>query len=113
MTTGSGSGIVIFRDASSTAPAVLNVFFPPPVNNLFFGNNANQNLTMIALRPVADAQGAVASFTETEWVCVYDPTTWPAAARAAGTLPTGCAQHAPHHCLEPAVLLHACLVRDT
>ena len=81
---GSGSGIVVFRDASSTNPAVLGVLYDP---------DTNANITAIGL--VSPDGGWTMPFTETEWVCAYDPTTWTAAARAAGTLPIGCAQQSP------------------
>jgi hypothetical protein len=80
---GSGSGMVVFRDASSTSPALL------AVNN---DSASASNLTSIIL--IQPTAGWKTPVTETEWLCFYDPTTWTAADQLAGRLPTGCAQHA-------------------
>jgi hypothetical protein len=75
--------MVVFRDSSSTSPALL------AVNS---DSASNSNLTSIVL--IQPGAGWQAPVTETEWLCFYDPTTWTAAQQLAGTLPTGCAQHA-------------------
>jgi hypothetical protein len=80
---GSGTGMVVFRDSSSTSPVLLAVNYDQA---------SNSNLTSIVL--LQPGAGWKAPVTETEWLCFYDPTTWTAAQRLAGTLPTGCAQHA-------------------
>ena len=80
---GSGTGMVVFRDSSSTSPVLLAVNYD---------SDSNSNLTSIVL--IQPGAGWKAPVTETEWLCFYDPTTWTAAQRLAGTLPTGCAQHA-------------------
>lgn len=80
---GSGSGMVVFRDASSTNPALLA---------LNYDVDSASNLTSIIL--LQPAAGWKAPVTETEWLCFYDPTTWTAADQLAGRLPAGCAQHA-------------------
>ena len=79
---GSGSGMVVFRDSSSTSPAIV------AVNN--DGSSASNLTSIVLLQPTG---GWKAPVTETEWLCFYDPTTWTAAQQAAGTLPSGCAQH--------------------
>ncbi len=78
---GSGTGLVVFRDPSSTAPALLSV------NE---DGLSDSNLTSIIL--IQPSGGWKAPVTETEWLCFYDPTTWTAADRLNGTLPKGCAQ---------------------
>jgi hypothetical protein len=79
---GSGSGMVVFRDSSSTSPAIVSVNYD--------GSSSSNLTSIILLQPTG---GWKAPVTETEWLCFYDPTTWTAAQQAAGTLPTGCAQH--------------------
>jgi hypothetical protein len=80
---GSGTGMVVFRDVSSTSPALL------AVNN--DGLSASNLTSIILIQPTG---GWKAPVTETEWLCFYDPTTWTAADQLAGRLPAGCAQHA-------------------
>lgn len=80
---GSGTGMVVFRDSSSTSPALLAINYDA---------SSQSNLTSIVL--IQPGAGWTAPVTETEWLCFYDPTTWTAAQRLAGTLPTGCAQQA-------------------
>jgi hypothetical protein len=80
---GSGTGMVVFRDSSSTSPVLLAVNYDQA---------SSSNLTSIVL--IQPGAGWKAPVTETEWLCFYDPTTWTSAQRLAGTLPTGCAQHA-------------------
>ena len=53
-------------------------------------SDTESNLTSIVLtRPAGAWAGKV---SETEYLCFYDPTTWPAAKRAAVKLPGGCAR---------------------
>jgi hypothetical protein len=80
---GSGTGMVVIRDSSSTSPVLLAVNYDQA---------SNSNLTSIVL--IQPGAGWKAPVTETEWLCFYDPQTWTAAQRLAGTLPTGCSQHA-------------------
>jgi hypothetical protein len=76
---GNGNGIVLIRDPSSTWPAEI------AVDN---DSDSASNLTSILLmRPEGGWSGKLA---ETEYLCVYDSTSWPAANRANGELPTGC-----------------------
>jgi hypothetical protein len=76
---GNGNGIVLIRDPSSTWPAEI------AADN---DSDSESNLTSILLmRPEAGWSGKLA---ETEYLCVYDATSWPAANRANGELPEGC-----------------------
>jgi hypothetical protein len=76
---GNGNGIVLIRDPSSTWPAEI------AADN---DSDSASNLTSILLmRPQAGWSGKLA---ETEYLCVYDSTSWPAANRANGVLPAGC-----------------------
>ncbi len=81
---GAGHGLMVIRSASSVAPALL------AINNDSFSAS---NLTSIVL--IQPAGGWKAQVSETEYLCFYDPTTWTAAARAAGKMPTGCAGKKP------------------
>lgn len=81
---GAGNGLMVIRSASSTAPALL------AVNNDSFSAS---NLTSIVL--LQPAGGWKAKVTEVEYLCFYDATSWPAAARNAGKLPKGCAGTKP------------------
>lgn len=76
---GQGYGMAVIRDAASTWPAVVSM------DN---DGGSNSNLTAVVL--LVPQGGFTGTITETEWLCFYDPTTWPAAARNAGILPTGC-----------------------
>ncbi len=74
-----GHGMAVFRDKSSTMPAAVA---------LDHDSTSGSNNTSIALKvPAAGWSGSV---TETEWLCFYDATTWPAARQAKGKLPSGC-----------------------
>jgi hypothetical protein len=76
---GTGNGIAVIRDRTSTFPAVV------AIDN---DTNSASNLTSIVLlRPAGGWSGTI---TETEYLCFYDPTTWTAKQRAHGTLPEGC-----------------------
>jgi hypothetical protein len=77
---GSGTGMVVIRAASSTAPALLTV------NNDAFSFS---NLSSVVL--IVPAAGWVAPLAETEYLCFYDPTSWTSAMRSAMKLPKGCA----------------------
>jgi hypothetical protein len=76
---GSGNGIAVIRDHTSTFPAMVEMD-----ND---GASAS-NLTSIVLQRPAD--GWSGTITETDYLCFYDPTTWTAKQRAHGTLPAGC-----------------------
>jgi hypothetical protein len=76
---GNGDGIVLIRDPSSSWPAEI------AADN---DSDSESNLTSILLmRPEAGWSGKL---SETEYLCIYDSTSWPAANRANGELPTGC-----------------------
>jgi hypothetical protein len=79
----SGTGMVVFRDAASTAPAVLDINWD---------EFSESNLTSISL--LQPTLGWKAPVTEIVWICFYDPSTWSFADQQAGNLPTGCAQQA-------------------
>jgi len=81
---GAGNGMMVIRSASSTAPAFLAVN-----NDAFSGSNLS---SVVLLQP---AGGWKAPLSETEYLCFYDATTWPAARRAALRLPVGCAGSKP------------------
>ena len=61
------------------APALLTI------NN---GSFSASNLTSVVL--IQPPNGWKAEVIETEYLCFYDPTTWPAASRAQLKLPLGC-----------------------
>ena len=88
---GHGDGLVVVRDRSSTWPAVIVVDNDDggPLGNDATGANA----TSISL--VQPAGGFTGEITEAEWLCFYDRTSWPATARNAGQLPTGCSIQTP------------------
>jgi hypothetical protein len=76
---GAGSGVMVIRAATSTAPALL------AINNDAFSAS---NLTSIVLiQPVG---GWKAKVVEIEYLCFYDPLSWTAAMKAAGKMPKGC-----------------------
>jgi hypothetical protein len=77
---GHGSGMVVIRSSLSTASALLTVN-----NDSFSGSNLS---SVVLIQPV---EGWHAAVKETEFLCFYDPTSWPAARRAALKLPLGCA----------------------
>jgi hypothetical protein len=75
---GMGNGIVLIRDKSSKAAAKIGILW---------GDLSNSNSTSILLmRPAGGWRGKL---TETEWLCFYDPTSWPVDQRAK-SLPKGC-----------------------
>lgn len=74
-------GMMVIRDASSTAPAQLVIASE---------EESQENLTSIAL--LQPTNGFKAPVTETEWVCFYDGSSWDFQAQRAGSLPQGCAQ---------------------
>jgi hypothetical protein len=81
---GAGNGLMVIRSASSVAPAML------ALNNDSF--SASNLSAIVLLQPAA---GWKAKVTEVEYLCFYDATSWPAAARSAGRLPKGCAGTKP------------------
>jgi hypothetical protein len=76
---GAGSGLVVIRDSKSTAPALLTI------NHHSFSAS---NLTSVVL--IQPPNGWKTEVIETQYLCFYDPTTWPAADRAQLKLPAGC-----------------------
>jgi hypothetical protein len=78
---GHGTGLMVIRDAASTPGPVLLT-----INE---DTASGSNLASVVL--VQPAAGWHTPVTEIEHLCFYDPTTWPAPARAAGQLPSGCA----------------------
>ena len=76
---GAGSGMLLIRDLKSTAPALLTI------NTHRFSAS---NLTSVVL--IQPPNGWKAEVIETEYLCFYDRTTWPAADRAQLKLPSGC-----------------------
>lgn len=81
---GSGRGVAVIRDRSSTAPAYLTL----DNDSISAANNSS-----IALR--RPATGWAGTLVETQWLCFYDTKTWPAARRNAGKLPVGCGVPTP------------------
>jgi hypothetical protein len=81
---GNGNGLAVIRDISATAPALINMDYDA-------GDNPHATAisgTSISLK--VPAGGWTGKLTETEYLCFYDATSWPAANRSAGQLPTGC-----------------------
>ncbi len=78
---GSGLGLVIIRDPSSTAPAFIGIQS---------GGAANANFTSIVLSQPTGGWSAIV--TETDYLCFYSPNYWQP---AANTLPAGCAITTP------------------
>lgn len=76
---GSGHGMMVIRSASSTAPAML------AVNHDSF---TDSNLSSVVL--LQPEGGWKAPVSETEYLCFYDPVSWPASRRAALQMPIGC-----------------------
>jgi hypothetical protein len=76
---GHGDGLVILRDAAHGPAAVV------VIDNDTYSNSDNTSVGLV--QPEAGWSGSVA---ETEALCFYDATSWPAARRAAGHLPQGC-----------------------
>jgi len=81
---GAGSGLMVIRSASSVAPAILSIN-----NDSFSASNLS---SVVLLQP---AGGWKTTLSESEYLCFYDPVSWPAAARAAGRMPKGCAGTKP------------------
>lgn len=76
---GSGNGVAIVRSASSTNPAFVGIDSD---------GYSQSNVSSVVLSQPGG--GWTAPVKETEYLCFYDPTSWPAASQAAGKLPTGC-----------------------
>lgn len=76
---GSGSGMLVIRSPKSTAPALLTINW-----DLFSFSNLS---SVVLIQPPG---GWKAPVKEIEYLCFYDPTTWPAADRAALKLPKSC-----------------------
>jgi hypothetical protein len=76
---GSGHGMVMIRDKSSTAPAEIAVDYD---------SDSASNVTSILL--MQPEEGWSGKLTETEYMCFYDATSWTAKDRAKGKLPKGC-----------------------
>ena len=74
-----GTGLVVIRDPAHALPAVL------VLDNDSFSNS---NDSAVALQQ--PSQGWTGHVAESENLCFYDATTWPAASQAAGELPKGC-----------------------
>ncbi len=81
---GGGYGIVLIRDKSSTWPAEIAADYD--------SNSHSNNTSIILMKPTDGWAGQV---KETEWLCFYDPTSWPADKRSKGKLPQGCAVKMP------------------
>jgi hypothetical protein len=76
---GTGNGMAIVRASSSTAPAFVGVDSD---------GYSNSNVSSVVL--AQPANGWTKTVVETEYLCFYDPTSWPSSAQAAGQLPAGC-----------------------
>ncbi len=81
---GNGNGVVLFRSPKTNPPAQLTIDW----DGSSFSNNSAITLTM----PSAGWSGTV---SETEYMCFYDATSWPAKARKRGLPPIGC-KGVPH-----------------
>ena len=74
---GTNRGLLILRDPGSPSPA-----------RIALENNGQANSSSVdLLRPDG---GWKAPLTETEYLYLYDASSWPVAGRAPGTLPSGC-----------------------
>ena len=76
---GHGDGLVILRNAKRGAAAVV------VIDN--DDDSASDNTSVGLVQPSAGWSGSIA---ETEALCFYDATSWPAASQAAGHVPQGC-----------------------
>jgi hypothetical protein len=76
---GHGDGLVILRNAVRGPAAVV------VIDNDTYSNSDNTSVGLV--QPATGWSGSVA---ETEALCFYDATSWPAARRAAGHPPQGC-----------------------
>jgi hypothetical protein len=76
---GTGTGMMVIRDSKSKAPALLTIN-----NDSFSGSNLS---SVVLIQP---PKGWKAELIETEFLCFYDPKTWPPADRAQLKLPSGC-----------------------
>jgi hypothetical protein len=81
---GAGNGVVLFRNNMTNPPAQLTVDW----DGFSSSNNSAITLTM-------PAGGWSGNVTETEYLCFYDATSWPAAQRDQGLPPAGC-NKVPH-----------------
>jgi hypothetical protein len=76
---GQGNGMVVVRDPATNPPAQLTIDYDG------YSNSNNSAVTLVM--PTAGWSGTV---VETEFLCFYDATSWPAHQRAKGKLPVGC-----------------------
>ena len=76
---GAGSGVLVMRDSKSTAPALLAIRHD---------SLSGSNLTSVVL--IQPRNGWKSEVVETEYLCFYDPTSWPPADRARLKPPAGC-----------------------
>ncbi len=77
--TGHGSGVMLIRSTSSTAPAQAVID-----NDYFSASNVS---SIVLLQPQG---GWTAPVTEVEYLCFYDARSWTPRDRANGALPAGC-----------------------
>jgi hypothetical protein len=86
---GSGNGIMLIRQPTFAVPAEIDVDY----DDYSLSNSS----AIVLMRPEAGWSGTV---TETEYLCIYDATSWPIANRAT-SLPAGCqvplTGHSPKH----------------
>jgi hypothetical protein len=76
---GHGNGMAIFRSATTNPSAQLTIDYD--------GYSDSNNTAVTLIMPTAGWSGTV---TETEYLCFYDATSWPAAAQKNGRPPAGC-----------------------
>ena len=76
---GQGNGMVVVRNPATNPPAQLTIDYDG------FSNSNNSAVTLVM--PTAGWSGTV---VETEFLCFYDATSWPAHQRTKGKLPLGC-----------------------
>jgi hypothetical protein len=76
---GSGSGMLVIRSPKSTDPALLTINW----DSFSFSNLSS----VVLIQPEGGWKSTV---KEIEYLCFYDPTTWPVADRAALILPKSC-----------------------
>jgi hypothetical protein len=81
---GNGNGMAVIRGKAGK-PAQLTVDWD--------GYSDSNNTAITVLMPKQGWAGV--SFSEDEYLCFYDSTTWPAAQRNAGQLPAGCTGISP------------------
>jgi hypothetical protein len=76
---GAGNGMVVLRSPTKNKPAFVYI------DNDSFSASNNTGVTL-----AKPQSGWTGTYTETEYLCFYDATSWPASARNGGKLPTGC-----------------------